>query len=146
MGYIEVPQVMLVGHNLCWQQDKESSPVPGPDASSLELFKSRQDGVLSNLTQWKRPTCQGCWNCMNFKVSSKSNHSMIQKQLGQETLTDLSSGDFMGFSTGVFRRYTITKPKINPQIQTEVIQERKSSVTWTRSLRLFGQRNEVLKN
>jgi len=38
MGNTEVPQVMLVGHDLYWQQDKESSAVPGPDAPSLKLF------------------------------------------------------------------------------------------------------------
>ena len=45
---------------------------------SLEVFKARLDGALSNLTYWKvfLPMAGG-WNQMIFKVPSKPDHSMI---------------------------------------------------------------------
>jgi len=48
------------------------------DASSLEVFKARVDGALSNLV-WGKVSLPmaGGWNYMVFKVPSSSNHSMI---------------------------------------------------------------------
>ena len=47
------------------------------DAPSLEVFKARLDGALSNLVQWEvsLPVAGG-HNWMGFKVSSNPNHSV----------------------------------------------------------------------
>jgi len=48
------------------------------DALSLEVFKARLDGVLSNLVSWKvsLPMAGGLDRVI-FKVPSNPNHSMI---------------------------------------------------------------------
>jgi len=53
-------------------------PREAVDAPSLEVFKTRLDGALSNLGWWKMSLLMaGGWNQMIFKVSSNPNHSMI---------------------------------------------------------------------
>jgi len=47
-------------------------------APSLEVFKARLDGALSNLVQWKLSVpMAGRLNEMIFKVPSNPNHSVI---------------------------------------------------------------------
>jgi len=47
-------------------------------APSLEVFKARLDGALSNLAEWKVSLLMaGGWNQMIFKVPSNPYHSMI---------------------------------------------------------------------
>jgi len=47
-------------------------------APSLEVFKARLDGALSNLVSRKvSPLMVGGWNRMTFKVPSNPYHSMI---------------------------------------------------------------------
>ncbi|PKU48877.1 hypothetical protein llap_848 [Limosa lapponica baueri] len=48
------------------------------DALSLELFKNRWDGALSNMIWWEVfLSMAGGWNSMILKVPSNPNHSMI---------------------------------------------------------------------
>jgi len=46
---------------------------------SLEAFKARLDGAMSNLVWWKVSLLMagGAWNEMIFKVPSNPNHTMI---------------------------------------------------------------------
>jgi len=47
-------------------------------APSLEVFKARLDGALSNLVWWKGSLpMAGVWNWMIYKVTSNPNHSVI---------------------------------------------------------------------
>jgi len=49
--------------------------VPAP---SLEVFKARLDGALSNLVWWKVSLAMvGGWNWMTFEVPCNPNHSMF---------------------------------------------------------------------
>ncbi|PKU33223.1 hypothetical protein llap_16473 [Limosa lapponica baueri] len=48
------------------------------DAPSLEVFKARLDGALSDLVWWEVSLPRaGVWNWMILKVPSNSDHSMI---------------------------------------------------------------------
>ncbi|KAK4831685.1 hypothetical protein QYF61_018682 [Mycteria americana] len=48
------------------------------DAPSLEVFKGRLDGALSNLMEWKVSLpIAGGWTSLSSKVPSNPNHSMI---------------------------------------------------------------------
>jgi len=53
-------------------------PSEAVDAPSLEVFKARLDGALSNLVQWKVSLpMAGIWNSTIFKVLPKPNLSRI---------------------------------------------------------------------
>ena len=58
----------------CWNRQ----PREVVDAPSLEVFKVRLDGALSNLDYWEvsLPIAEG-WNQIILKVPSKSSHSVI---------------------------------------------------------------------
>jgi len=58
----------------CWNRQ----PREVVDAPSLEVFKVRLDGALSNLVYWEvsLPIAEG-WNQIILKVPSKSSHSVI---------------------------------------------------------------------
>jgi len=59
----------------CWNR----LPREVVDAPSLEAFKARLDGALSNLVWWNvsLPPWQGGWNWTIYEVLSNPNHSMI---------------------------------------------------------------------
>jgi len=57
-------------------------PRESVDAPSLEEFKARLDGALSDLVQWKMSLFMaGGWNEMIYKVPSYPNPSMISLSL-----------------------------------------------------------------